>query len=106
MLTARRETGSPSSRACIQFHDDIPYAQQRDGAVLAIRPICNGLGIDWRAQRKRINRDPVLAEGGVVMGLPFRQRRDRYHGTLWSGCPVMTLSSDTYGAWRGMGQMT
>ena len=44
-----------------------------DGAVfVAIKPICEGLGIDWEAQRKRIQRDQVLAEGASIMEVPSK----------------------------------
>jgi hypothetical protein len=57
----------------IKFHNDTLYAQERDGAVfVAIKPICEGLGIDWEAQRKRIQRDQVLAEGASIMEVPSK----------------------------------
>lgn len=34
------------------------------------KPICDYLGVDWSAQRQRILRDPVLAEGMVVITMP------------------------------------
>lgn len=34
------------------------------------KPISDSLGLDWNAQRKRINRDAVLQGGGVIMTLP------------------------------------
>lgn len=37
---------------------------------VAIKPICENLGIDWEAQRKRINRDSVLSEGASMMEAP------------------------------------
>jgi hypothetical protein len=39
--------------------------------VIAIRPICTAIGIDDEPQRRRINRDPVLSKGGVILTLPF-----------------------------------
>lgn len=41
----------------------------RDGEQVrvAVRPICEALGLDWSSQRKRIMRDPILADSVAVM---------------------------------------
>jgi hypothetical protein len=39
--------------------------------VVALKPIVEGMGLDWSGQLKRIKRDPILLEGMVVMSIPF-----------------------------------
>ncbi len=72
LATGRQKVdGATGALTTIKFHDDTLYAQERDGAVfVAIGPICDGLGIDWRAQLKRLQRDQVLMEGVSVMDTP------------------------------------
>lgn len=38
----------------------------------AVKPICENIGLNWDAQRKRINRDDVLVEGAVMMTAPSK----------------------------------
>lgn len=55
----------------ISFHDDTLFAVEApEGVFVALKPICDGLGIDPKKQRERIQRDPILAEGGATMALP------------------------------------
>lgn len=45
------------------YGDEVLAVRTEDGSVLIpVRPICDLLGVDWSAQRRRINRDPVLSE--------------------------------------------
>ena len=45
------------------YEDEITAVRLNDGVIyIPIRPICDYLGVDWSAQRRRINRDNVLAE--------------------------------------------
>jgi hypothetical protein len=45
--------------------------EDADGEILvAMKPICEALGLDWRAQQRLMNNDPILSEGKVVMTLP------------------------------------
>ncbi|MFQ5434866.1 MAG: phage antirepressor N-terminal domain-containing protein [Anaerolineae bacterium] len=48
----------------VEFYgDEVLAVRIEDGSVLIpVRPICDLLGVDWSAQRQRINRDPVLQE--------------------------------------------
>ena len=48
----------------VEFYgDEIIAVRVDDSAVyVPIRPICELLGVDWAGQRRRINRDAVLAE--------------------------------------------
>ncbi len=55
----------------VDFHADTLFAVERDdGKFVAIKPICDTLGIDWKAQKNRIDRNPVLAKGRVITTLP------------------------------------
>ncbi|MBK8989830.1 MAG: ORF6C domain-containing protein [Chloroflexi bacterium] len=45
------------------YEDEVLAVRTTDGSVyIPVRPICDLLGVDWSAQRRRINRDPVLSE--------------------------------------------
>jgi hypothetical protein len=48
----------------VEFYEDQVIAVRlTSGEVFVpLRPIVEGLGLDWAAQTRRINRDPVLAE--------------------------------------------
>ncbi|CAK0748311.1 hypothetical protein WCLP8_1880017 [uncultured Gammaproteobacteria bacterium] len=55
----------------VPFHGDTLFAVEREGAVfVALKPICERLGIAWHKQLERIKRDTVLCEGITVMGIP------------------------------------
>lgn len=55
----------------ISFHALSLSAVLVNGApYVAIRPICDSLGLDWSGQRQRINRDPELKQGVVVITTP------------------------------------
>jgi hypothetical protein len=56
----------------IQFHEDtLTVIERDDGQVfVAIKPICETLGLDWSAQLHRIKANEVLAEGMVTMTIP------------------------------------
>lgn len=55
----------------INFRNDTLFAVKRDdGVCVAIKPICEALGIDWKSQYQRIKDDPVLNEGMVTVTIP------------------------------------
>lgn len=55
----------------VNFKNDTLFAiESEEGIHVAIKPICDSLGIEWRKQRERIQRDPILSEGSTMMGLP------------------------------------
>lgn len=55
----------------IPFKGDALLATQEAGNVLvALRPICRALGLDWHAQRQRIHRDAILSQGAVMITSP------------------------------------
>lgn len=56
----------------IDFRSDTLVAvEQDDGVYVALRPICESIGIDWSGQLQRVRRDPVLSEAVVMMPTPF-----------------------------------
>lgn len=77
----------------VNFRGDSLYAVEQDGSVfVAIKPICEGLGLVWAKQRARIQADPILSEGGTVTVLPsaggpqqtFCLRLDLVNGWLFT----------------------
>jgi P22_AR N-terminal domain/ORF6C domain len=61
----------PVEQKEVVFYDDeIIAVQVEDGTVyVPLRPICKSLGVAWRAQNLRIQRDPVLSDvvrSGIV----------------------------------------
>lgn len=54
----------------IPFHRHSIATMRQGGKIwVAIRPICESLGLDRKAQQNRIKRDPVLSTCGVIMTL-------------------------------------
>lgn len=37
-----------------------------------MRPVCDGIGLDWKAQYNRIKRDEILNEAMVIMTIPSK----------------------------------
>ena len=77
----------------IDFHGDTLFAVEREeGVFIAVTPICQVLGLDAKKQRERIQRDPILSEGGATMALPsaggaqdtFCLRMDLINGWLFT----------------------
>ena len=57
--------------ALVPFRGDQLLTINDRGVIrVAVKPICEALGIDWPSQFKRLNRDPVLSEGVVMMTIP------------------------------------
>jgi P22_AR N-terminal domain len=55
----------------VNFDHDTLFAVERgDGVHVAIKPICDAVGIAWNTQLERLKRDPILAEGTTVMVMP------------------------------------
>lgn len=55
----------------VEFRQDTLFAVQRDdGVFVAIKPICDTLGLAWNKQLERLKRDPILAEGMTMTGIP------------------------------------
>lgn len=57
--------------ASVPFHEhNLLTINDGSQVYVAMRPICESIGLDWKAQYNRINRDPVLSEGVVIMTTP------------------------------------
>lgn len=55
----------------VNFRQDTLFAVERDdGVYVALRPICETLGLNWSGQFSRIKEDPVLSEGVCVVQIP------------------------------------
>ena len=62
----------PAVQKEVVFYEDMITAVQvkaegQEQIYVPIRPICDYLGLDWSAQYRRINRDPVLS--GAIQGV-------------------------------------
>lgn len=56
----------------VNFRGDELYGfKQDDGVFLAVKPMCEAMGLQWEPQRQRLQRDPVLSEGTSIMKVPF-----------------------------------
>ena len=52
----------------INFNNQQLLTVEKDGIkYVAVKPICENLGLDWDSQRKRIERDDVLSSVKVIM---------------------------------------
>jgi hypothetical protein len=65
----------PVDERQVEFYgDELTAVRSADGTIFVpVRPICRVLGVNWDAQRRRIQRDPVLsgqAQGVVVTTTP------------------------------------
>ncbi|KVX06423.1 hypothetical protein ASL22_13235 [Alcaligenes faecalis] len=58
--------------ATVEFHGkSLTVITAADGQrLVAMRPICEAIGLDSDAQLKRIKRNPVLSKGSVIMTVP------------------------------------
>jgi hypothetical protein len=55
----------------IDFHSDTLIGVECvDGQFVAVKPIVQSIGLDWKAQHRRISQDPILSEGMVVVAIP------------------------------------
>jgi hypothetical protein len=64
----------PVEEKTVLFYEDeitavVVERDNRREIYVPLRPICDYLGVDWSAQRQRVNRDPVLSKyvSGVVI---------------------------------------
>lgn len=62
----------------IDFYGETLFAMQKGGEVLvALKPICASLGLDWDAQRQRLRRDSVLNATAVITTAVAEDGKDR-----------------------------
>lgn len=57
----------------VNFHNQTLITLQKDGVpYVAMKPICENIGLDWKSQFARINRDEVLSEGAFIIQAPTK----------------------------------
>ena len=55
----------------VDFRDDTLFAVEKDdGVFVAIKPIVQTIGLDWKAQLRRVTDDAILSKGMVVATIP------------------------------------
>lgn len=61
----------PVEQKQVEFYGDtiIAVRTRGGGIYVPIRPICDLLGVDWSAQRRRIARDPVMGEESMSVAI-------------------------------------
>lgn len=69
-------TASPVS---VDFHGTAIPTFSVEGVVrVAMKPICNAIGLDWHGQRQRIKRHPVLSGGAVIITSPSKSGLQKF----------------------------
>lgn len=62
----------------VNFRGDQLYGfENDDGTFVALKPIVESMGMDWSGQLQRVKRNPILAEGMVIMPTPFGRGGDQ-----------------------------
>lgn len=60
-----------SQLTTVDFYGQSLIATHINGKpYVAMKPICENIGLDWKSQHNRINRHPVMSQGMVVMTMP------------------------------------
>lgn len=55
----------------VNFRNDTLFAiEQDDGVFVALKPICDSMGLAWGSQHNRLLRDPILSEGIFTTKMP------------------------------------
>lgn len=63
----------------IQFHNQfLVVLNHENKPYIAMKPVCENIGLDWAAQLKRIKRHQVLSSGMVMMTTPSKQGLQEY----------------------------
>ncbi|TWH63852.1 P22-like antirepressor protein [Azomonas agilis] len=63
---------SNTQLATVEFHGQAltVITSQKGEHLVAMKPICTAIGLDWKSQYNRIQRNQVLKEGMVIMTTP------------------------------------
>jgi phage anti-repressor protein/prophage antirepressor-like protein len=67
------ETATPADGALVsvEFHKRTLLSFKHNGEVyVAMKPLVESMGLDWKSQYARMKRDEVLSEGMVIMTIP------------------------------------
>ena len=68
----------PASEDTVDFYGDpIGIAIVDDLPYVAVRPICDYLGVSWSGQRRRINRDAVLTRSAATVRMTAADGKQR-----------------------------
>lgn len=63
--------GRSGNLVTVNFRQDTLFAVERDdGVFVAVKPMCDSLGLNWSGQLQRLREDPVLSEGMRVIHIP------------------------------------
>ena len=63
----------------IQFHNQsLIVLNHENKPYIAMKPVCENIGLDWHAQRQRIHRHHVLSQGEVMITLPSKSGNQEY----------------------------
>lgn len=55
----------------VDFRQDTIFAVERDdGVFVAVKPMCESLGLNWASQFVRLKEDPILSEGIATVTIP------------------------------------
>lgn len=82
-----------TSLSIIKFHeDDLVAISNNNGQFVALKPISDSLGLNWKHQKESIRNDEILSEGGWYLPPPIAQngqetfclRVDLLNGWLFS----------------------
>ena len=66
-------TAITASPVTVDFHGTAIPTFNVEGIVrVAMKPICQSIGLEWHGQRQRINRHPVLSKGAVMITAPSK----------------------------------
>lgn len=56
----------------IFYGDELITLKHEGEPHIAMKPVCESLGIDWEGQRQRIKRDEILCKGAFIMKVPSK----------------------------------
>ena len=63
----------------IQFHNQsLIVLNHENKPYIAMKPVCENIGLNWAAQFKRIQRHHVLGQGVVMMTIPSKSGNQEY----------------------------
>ncbi|MCO6551526.1 MAG: phage antirepressor N-terminal domain-containing protein [Gilliamella sp.] len=63
----------------IQFHNQqLIVLNHKNKPYIAMKPVCENIGLDWHAQRQRIHRHHVLSKGEVIITSPSKSGNQEY----------------------------
>ena len=78
----------------INFNNQQLLTVEKDGIkYVAVKPICENLGLDWDSQRKRIDRNEILNSTKVMMTVVAEDGKNQvFSMTAYSGQDVSVVS--------------